>query len=1093
MSQQALDLIAENIRTKNPVLDLGNCGLTELYPELLEELAKTGDWLKELRLSSDWWDRETEENKYSLNKGDANRLSQLPHTLPPFPKLHILIAAEQGISDCTPLAKLEQLNILDISGNQINNCAPLAKLEQLKELYISGNQINNCAPLARLTQLKKLYVYHNQITDCAPLAKFEQLKELDISLNQITDCAPLAKLEQLKELYISNNEITDCAPLVKLEQLQLLNISQNLITDCAPLAKLEQLQLLNISYNQITDCAPLAKLEQLKELYISGNEITDWAPLAKLPQLKELYISKNQITDCAPLAKLIQLNTLDISENQITDCAPLLSLIKKGIPIKVNFEIIFSNTDIQPRLYLYGNPITNPPLEILKQGNEAVIRYFESLEKDKQAGKTAQQIRELKLIFLGEGESGKTTLMKRLLDLPVVKGEKQTQGITQMKWTVTDTEGNITVNMWDFGGQEIQHNAHQFFLTEDCIYVLVLDNRRDEQPEYWLQHILSLGKNSSILVVSNKVDVPAHATDRFNQELLKGKYNIHGFYKMSALLGTNFEQFQADLLGLIKTFPFPRFSEDWIAVKDHVEAETALGKNLIMRNQLHTYCSQHVEEQDELIILSYLKTMGKVSFHAPNLHTRDFYILNPEWLIYAIYKITLSDKTVSQHGEIWLSDLEEILKPHESEPMFELRQKYVYEREQYPYLLEMMKEYHLCYTADNQHIIIPSAFPETHTLSFEATGHSLVFYLQYLDFLPPSIISQFIARMFPYKKEGRYWLSGMELEDTLTGAHALVQLDKDPKRIYITVNGEQKRAFFDVIRRCFREINKTFEQMQVDERIPLPSYEKDQSVGYLELLNHELDNMPQYYHGKTREWFSVKDLLASIQSPAVTHSEKKASQEKGYYQGKHIEEIVTMKRSTVKAPEIFFSYAWKDADSPEREKLVDELYHELLKEGYPIKRDKADVQYGDSIIQFMEELGASANIIVAISDRYLKSEYCMYELHKAYEQSNSDLNTLRQKIYPIRVETVALKDPEVLDAYFEHWEQLETKWEALVTKHSKRITAAQQAQYNRIKSIAGRLGDLLDFLSDLNASTTDMLSQDSFATIKQKIQERMRQ
>jgi internalin A len=753
MSQQALQRIAENIRTKNPVLDLGNCGLTELYPELLAELAKTGEWLEELILSNYWWGFEAVERKNSQNKGEQNRLPRLPPTLPTFPLLRVLVASGLGISDCKPLATLLELNTLHIARNQISDCKPLAALLQLNTLYIHTNQISDCTPLARLTKLNTL----------------------DISRNQISDCTPLAELTTLNTM----------------------------------------------------------------------------------------YISENQISDYSTLAALTALNTLYISSNRITDCTPLLPLIKKGIPIQLKW-------DNKPGLYLYNNPITNPPLEILQQGNRAVIQYFESIEKDRLAGKTPQQIRELKLIFLGEGESGKTTLMKRLLGLPVVKGEKQTQGITQMKWTVPDGEVDITVNMWDFGGQEIQHNAHQFFLTEDCIYVLVLDNRRDEQPEYWLQHILSLGKNSPILVVSNKVDIPAHATDRFNQELLKGKYNIHGFYKMSALHGTNIERFQTELLDLIKAFPFPQFSEDWIAVKDHIEAETALGKNLIMRQQLHNYCSQRVDEQDELVILKYLKTMGKVSFHAPNMHTRDFYILNPEWLIYAIYKIILSGKTVSQRGEIMLDDLEEILKPHETEPLFELRQKYVYEREQYPYLLEMMKEYHLCYTADGQRIIIPSAFPETHTLDFEASGQSLFFYLQYLDFLPPSIISQFIARMFPYKKDNRYWHSGMELWDAETSSHVLVQLDKDPKRIYITVNGEQRRAFFDLIRREFKKINDLFEKMRVEEQIPLPSKEKDQSVSYTELINHELDGKENYYHSKTRENFSVRELLAGIEPLSAT-------------------------------------------------------------------------------------------------------------------------------------------------------------------------------------------------------------------------------
>ena len=35
--------------------------------------------------------------------------------------------------------------------------------------------------------------------------------------------------------------------------------------------------------------------------------------------------------------------------------------------------------------------------------------------------------------------------------------------------------------MWDFGGQEIYHATHQFFLTRRSLYVLVDDTRKDDK------------------------------------------------------------------------------------------------------------------------------------------------------------------------------------------------------------------------------------------------------------------------------------------------------------------------------------------------------------------------------------------------------------------------------------------------------------------------------------------------------------------------------------------------------------------------------------------------------------------------------------
>ncbi|MEJ2154886.1 MAG: hypothetical protein P8X96_06100 [Desulfobacteraceae bacterium] len=69
MSDQALQLIAENKRTQNSFLDLGNCGLKEI-PSEIGELS----WLESLSLASRWWewDGKRWEEKRSRNSGEGN-------------------------------------------------------------------------------------------------------------------------------------------------------------------------------------------------------------------------------------------------------------------------------------------------------------------------------------------------------------------------------------------------------------------------------------------------------------------------------------------------------------------------------------------------------------------------------------------------------------------------------------------------------------------------------------------------------------------------------------------------------------------------------------------------------------------------------------------------------------------------------------------------------------------------------------------------------------------------------------------------------------------------------------------------------------
>ena len=72
----------------------------------------------------------------------------------------------------------------------------------------------------------------------------------------------------------------------------------------------------------------------------------------------------------------------------------------------------------------------------------------------------------------------------------------------------------MTLNIWDFGGQEIMHGTHRFFLTERSLYLLVLEDRReDDRSIYdWLKVIRNRGGNSPVMVVINKCDDGADPT-----------------------------------------------------------------------------------------------------------------------------------------------------------------------------------------------------------------------------------------------------------------------------------------------------------------------------------------------------------------------------------------------------------------------------------------------------------------------------------------------------------------------------------------------------------------------------------------------------
>ncbi len=106
-------------------------------------------------------------------------------------------------------------------------------------------------------------------------------------------------------------------------------------------------------------------------LDVSSTRVNDLAPLAGLSALQTLDVSGTKVTDLAPLAGLSALQTLDVSKTQVTDLSPLIALIRRGLPVKWSDESWKGDG-----IYVEDCPLTNPPPEIVHQGNDAILNYF---------------------------------------------------------------------------------------------------------------------------------------------------------------------------------------------------------------------------------------------------------------------------------------------------------------------------------------------------------------------------------------------------------------------------------------------------------------------------------------------------------------------------------------------------------------------------------------------------------------------------------------------------------------------------------------------------------------------------------------------
>ncbi|PZO19892.1 MAG: hypothetical protein DCF25_07770, partial [Leptolyngbya foveolarum] len=607
--------------------------------------------------------------------------------------LTTLDLSNDSITDCLFLNKLTGLTTLDLSYNSITDWSFLNKLTGLTTLDLSNSRIMDWLFLRKLTGLTTLNLSNSGITDCSFLSKLTGLTKLNLSNNDITDCSFLSKLTGLTTLNLSNNGITDCSFLSELAGLTTLNLSSNRITDCSFLRELAGLTMLNLSNNRITDWSFLSKLMELTTLDLRYNRIADCSFLSELTELTTLNLRYNRIMDWSFLSELTGLTTLDLSDNRITEIPKRLAEGRMAVEV--------DNLSASSYINLYNNSIEAPPLEIVRQGNVAILSYYDQLTIQGQ-----DHLYEAKMLIVGEGEAGKTTLSQKILtpNCPLLHVDDRTRGISIKTHIFTcpdkdspEHERDFHLNIWDFGGQEIYHYTHRFFLSKRSLYVLVADNRKDDTDfNYWLNIIEQFADSSPLIIVLNeKGDIQRTC----NRAELRSRYPD----SIKEILSVNFKTHEEpdktkanDRLKGINTLVshiqhcaqnLPHIGEPvparWVDVRQSIKTDS---RNYIYREQFDELCQDQdiTAPTDINTLLGYFHDLGILLHFAASPFLRDRVILKPTWATNAVYRIFDDDRIKAKAGRFTRQDCADIWQ----DPQY---------RHMHDVLIELMKNFRLIY------------------------------------------------------------------------------------------------------------------------------------------------------------------------------------------------------------------------------------------------------------------------------------------------------------------------------------------------------------------------------------------------------------
>jgi GNAT superfamily N-acetyltransferase len=169
--------------------------------------------------------------------------------------------------------------------------------------------------------------------------------------------------------------------------------------------------------------------------------------------------------------------------------------------------------------------------------------------------------------------------------------------------------------------------------------------------------------------------------------------------------------------------------------------------------------------------------------------------------------------------------------------------------------------------------------------------------------------------------------------------------------------------------------------------------------------------------------------------------------------------------------EWYVSYAWGD-DTPEgrpRTEVVDRLCAAAEVRSITIKRDKNVLHLGENIDAFMREIGAGDRIFVILSDKYLRSPYCMFELSEIWRTSRQEGGEFLKRVRIYALPDAKIWKPTDWADWAIYWKQEHDDLDGRARQHGATILGAHghrrlmqmQRFYTQVADILGTLAGIV--------------------------------
>ncbi|MBC6995557.1 COR domain-containing protein [Neolewinella lacunae] len=506
---------------------------------------------------------------------------------------------------------------------------PLPSTDWLRDLpHLQYLNLGNCGlgtlDLSHQTQLRVLFAQSNpDLTALTLPAAFPDLLRVDLS-----HCA-LPRLTW------------PASPA-----LEFLNVSRQKdksLTEWAFAAACPRLYFCDLSHNGLTAFRLADGFANLGILCLEDNELTEVAFEGALPGLESLRLSENKFKD-------LPLSLQDL-------LGPTVNLFLDDNPLSDDYQ----------------TALTGTPAE-----NAVAVKGILAARRDSGVGKDD----ECKVLIVGNGRVGKTTMYRRLNNLSPNEKEKSTHGVIIASHRWPDKDSPYNVQFWDFGGQDIYHATHRLFLESSAVYIVAWDPESekldqysipDEGPygvyqnfrlPYWLDYVYRAsggGRRSNWRWEQNKSTTPLLVVQTKKQHSVEDP-------KIDAFLSNYFEDFKGGLSvesipkPVLPPFPdgYPTLTyhlknalakvkagksaaKSWIELRHRLREKQASGEKYLNLEEYEALAAKVAEEYGSLgrdpleIAKTWLHNTGVVFYQETATGPR--IILDQRWATAAIYAI----------------------------------------------------------------------------------------------------------------------------------------------------------------------------------------------------------------------------------------------------------------------------------------------------------------------------------------------------------------------------------------------------------------------------------------------------------------------